>query len=63
VKERGKKKTDGIGVRITPELKLRLEAVAKRDDRSVASVVEILIKKHLPAWEKSLGITPPHDEV
>lgn len=40
-------KTDRIAIRITPELKEKLQALAERENRTVSNYIELLIKKAL----------------
>ena len=41
------KKTEQIGVRITPEVKERIEKTAEREERSISFIVNKLIEKYL----------------
>ena len=49
------KKTDALNVRIDPDLKEVLRTASKREGRSIANMVEILIIRHA----KKVGITIP----
>jgi len=44
-------KTDRLQVRITPELKEKLQALADAENRSISNYVENLIKKELDKVE------------
>jgi hypothetical protein len=50
-----KTKTAGMTLRVTPQVKAAAELAAKADNRSVTSLVEVLILNHC----KSNNITPP----
>lgn len=45
-------KTERLQIRITPELKEKLHAVAEADGRTISNYVEMLIKKDLEARKK-----------
>jgi uncharacterized protein (DUF1778 family) len=49
------KKTDALNVRIDPDLKEVLRTASKREGRSIANMIEILIIRHA----KKVGITIP----
>ena len=42
------RRTANLALRIDPQLKNDLEALAKRDDRSLANFIEHLLKRHTP---------------
>ena len=49
------KKTDALNVRIDPDLKEVLRTASKREGRSIANMIEIMIIRHA----KNVGITIP----
>jgi hypothetical protein len=49
------KKTATLNLRIDPALKEALQAAAKKDHRSTANMVEVLVKRHC----ESVGIPIP----
>ena len=50
-------KTAPLSLRITPRLKAHLEQLAAEDKRSLASYVELALRKHAKAELKKLGFT------
>ena len=48
------KKTTTLSIRIEPRLKSALQEAATRDQRSVANLIEVLIRKHCE--EKGISI-------
>ena len=40
-------KTTTIGLRLSPEMKKRLQELAKSDRRSLSSYIEVVLEKHL----------------
>lgn len=46
-------KTDRLVIRITPELKARLQAAAEADGRSVSNYIETLIRAELKKRENA----------
>ncbi|MGE0766837.1 MAG: hypothetical protein AB7L90_10265 [Hyphomicrobiaceae bacterium] len=50
------KKTAPLSVRITPDLKAALEALAEADKRSLASYVEIVLQEHVERANASAAV-------
>jgi len=49
------KKTAPLGIRIQPDLKAALEALAEADRRSLSSYVEIVLQAHVDAQPAPKG--------
>jgi hypothetical protein len=55
----GMVRTDQLGVRVSPDLKAALIAAAHREDRSLASLVERILREWLRQDEDLGGVRPP----
>ena len=55
-----KKENNGITIRLEPEIRTKLEALAQQEERSLAHQTAYLFKKYcLPHLDSLLGLTPP----
>ena len=53
------KKTSTLNLRVDPGIKEAIRVAANRDHRSIANMIEILIRKHC----EKIGITIPEQQI